>query len=97
MPDIKMLAPAKHEFLGRPYTGTVETLVAIDMEMRAAARAVAGNLPSRIPQPARLTRARFRVRKHVNTNWRKGPTDGLDLLAWLKECRWDELGRGMRR
>lgn len=97
MPDIKMLTPSKHEFLGRPYTGTVETLVTIDMEMRAAVRLVASYLPSRIPQVARYTRARFRVRRHVNTHWREGPTNGLDLLAWLRECRWDELGRGMRK
>ncbi|MFA7329830.1 MAG: hypothetical protein WC326_02035 [Candidatus Delongbacteria bacterium] len=97
MPDIPLLTPRKHEFLGRPYTGSVETLVAIDKEMRAAVRTVASHLPIRIPQDARFNRARIRVRRHVNANWRQGPMDGFDLLAWLRDCDWNELGRGMRR
>ena len=95
MPDIKMLAPAKQEFLGRPYTGTMDTLIAIDKVMRTAVRLVAGNMPRRIPQDTRFARARHRVRRHVNMNWRQGPTDGLDLLAWLREIPWETLGRRM--
>lgn len=97
MPDVPLLTPSKSEFLGRPYTGTVETLIAIDKEMRAAVKVIASHLPSRIPIDARYARARYRVRKYVNTNWRQCPTDGMDLLAWLRACPWDELGRGMRR
>lgn len=97
MHDIPLLTPRKHEFMGRPFTGSQETLMAIDRSMRSAVRLVADLMPNRIPLDARLARARFRVRKHVNTNWRKGPTDGHDLLAWLDECSWEELSRGMRK
>lgn len=81
--------PARgHFFLGRPYVGTTETLVAIDKEMRTGAETFSRTMARILSPEVRQRRARLRVRKHVNHHWRHGVTDGLDLLAWLRTLDW---------
>ncbi|MDP2361989.1 MAG: hypothetical protein Q8O14_14775 [bacterium] len=80
-----------HFFLGRPYIGTTESLIAIDKAMRAGAMAIAKRMNQKLPPEVRQRRARARVRKHIDTHWQKGTMDGIDLLAWLRTQDWTAI------
>jgi hypothetical protein len=90
MPERTCRHEAAHSFMGRPYTGTVETLIAIDKEMRAAAERLMAGLPTTLREDVKARRARARVRRRVDAEWRQGPTDGLDLLEWLRSLAWEK-------
>jgi hypothetical protein len=47
-------------------------------------------MPTTLREDVKARRARARVRRRVDAEWRQGPTDGLDLLEWLRSLAWEK-------